>query len=387
MATRELVVIDVKPGAAMESQSGIAQLWPRIYGAMVRAPALTERTPTSTVRAPNLRTAAIVMHPASNFMGHYLIDPLAEAGITTLGLNSRYLNNDSQLQMERVIQDLGAGVTWLRGQGFDKIVLIGNSGGAALAAFYQAQAERLTATHTSVGDPTGLSPGDLPLIDGIALTAAHPGRSRLFAEWLDPSVIDERDAFSADPALDMFNPANGPPFAADWLARYRAAQVARNLRIEGWARAQLGFVRALPQGVRDMAFIIYRSGADPRHLDPSLDPNDRPPGTTIWGDPRQLNYGANNIGRYTTISSYLSQWAQSSPADGPDNLARAHGPVLLIEHTADASVVPVMNQLWVDAAGARLTRHALKGGTHYLAGQPKLVAESVEVIAAWAKSL
>jgi len=148
MGTRELVVIDVKPGAAMESQSGIAQLWPKIYGAIERAPAA--------------HTAAIVMHPASNFMGHYLIAPLASAGITTLGLNSRYLNNDSQLQMERVIQDLGAGVAWLRAQGFRKIVLIGNSGGAALAAFYQAQAEKLTATHTIVGDATGLAAADLP---------------------------------------------------------------------------------------------------------------------------------------------------------------------------------------------------------------------------------
>ncbi|MBL8386585.1 MAG: alpha/beta fold hydrolase [Burkholderiales bacterium] len=355
----------------MESQSGIAQLWPKIYGAIVRA--------------ADRRVAAIIMHPASNFMGHYLLEPLAQVGITALGLNSRYANNDSQLLMERVIQDLGAGVAWLRAQGYRKVVLIGNSGGAALAAFYQAQSERLTATHNVVGDPTGLAPGDLHPVDGIALTAAHPGRSRLFAEWLDPSVIDERDAFSADPALSMFNPANGPPFAADWLARYRAAQVARNQRIEAWARAQLGFVRALPHGVRDMAFVIYRTGADPRHLDPTLDPNDRPPGTTIWGDPRALNYGANNIGRYTTITSYLSQWAPSSPADGPDNLARARGPVLLIEHSADASVVPVMNRAWAEAAGERLTRHILKGGTHYLAGQPELVAETVEVIRAWAE--
>ena len=166
MNQKELVVIDVKPGAAMESQSGIAQLWPRIYGAMVRA--------------PGSRTAAIVMHPASNFMGHYLIEPLAAAGITTLGLNSRYLNNDSQLQMERVIQDLGAGVTWLRGQGYDKIVLIGNSGGAALAAFYQAQAEKLTATHTATGDPTGLSPSDLPPID------ASPRRGRCRLSFVSP---------------------------------------------------------------------------------------------------------------------------------------------------------------------------------------------------------
>lgn len=370
---KELVVIDVKPGAAMESQSGIAQLWPKIYGAVARA--------------PSAKVGAIVMHPASNFMGHYLLEPLARAGITALGLNSRYVNNDSQLLMERVIQDLGAGVRWMRAQGCDKVVLIGNSGGAALASFYQAQAERLTATHNVVGDATGLAPGDLTPIEGIALTAAHPGRSRLFAEWMDPSVIDESDPFSADPALDMFNAANGPPFAADWLARYRAAQVARNARLEDWVLKQLRFVRAQPHGVRDMAFIIYRTGADPRHLDPALDPNDRPPGTTIWGDPRQLNYGANNIGRYTTLLSYLSQWAPSSPADGPANLERAKGAVLLIEHTADASVVPVMNRLWVDAAGSRLKHHVLKGGTHYLAGQPALVAESVEVIATWARSL
>lgn len=83
----ELLTLDVKPGLAMESQSGIAQLWPRIYGALVRA--------------PGSRTAAIVMHPASNFMGHYLLQPMAQAGITMLGLNSRYVNNDSQLIIDR----------------------------------------------------------------------------------------------------------------------------------------------------------------------------------------------------------------------------------------------------------------------------------------------
>jgi pimeloyl-ACP methyl ester carboxylesterase len=374
MAHKELVVIDVKAGSAMESQSGIAMLWPKIYGALVRA--------------PGSRIGAIVMHPASNFMGHYLLEPLARAGINTLGLNSRYLNNDSQLIMERVIQDLGAGVKYLHSIGCEKVVLIGNSGGAALVSFYQAQAERLTVTHISTGDAIDLSPADLPPVAGLALTAAHPGRSRLFAEWLDPSVIDEHDAFSVNPTLDMFNPANGPPFASDWLDRYRAAQLQRNLRLEQWARSQLAYVRSLPHGVRDMAFVIYRTSADPRHLDPSLDPNDRPPGTTIWGDARPLNYGANSIGRYTSLSSYLSQWAPSSPADGPDNLARTHCPVLLIEHSADASVVPRMNALWRAAvSGQRLQRHELKGGTHYLQGQPELVARTVEILSAWAQKI
>ena len=371
-ASRELVVLDVKPGAAMESQSGINNLWPKIYGALIRA--------------PGSRIGAIIMHPASNFMGHYLMEPLARAGIHALGLNSRYLNNDSQLIMERVIQDLGAGVRYMRSIGCDTVFLIGNSGGAALACYYQAQAEQPTITATATGDKLLITRDDLPLVDGLALTAAHPGRSRLFAQWLDPSLIDEHDAFSCDPSLNMFNPSNGPPFAADWLARYRAAQLARNQRIERWARAQLAYVQSLDHGVRDMAFIIYRTSADPRHLDPSIDPNDRPSGS-IWGDPRQLNYGANSIGRYTTIASYLSQWAQSSQADGPDNLACSHCPVLSVEHSADASVVPAMNELWTAAAPARFERHVLKGATHYLQGQPQHVATTVSLMLAWARTL
>ena len=365
---KELVSIEVKPGAAMETQSGIANLWPRIYGAIVRA---------STRRA-----AVVIMHPSSNFMGHYLLEPLADAGIAALGLNSRFLGNDSQLIMERVIQDLGAGVRWLKAEGYERVYLLGNSGGAALMSFYQAQAEKPTLTQTPAGDKLEIAPGDLPAADGIILTAAHPGRSRLFSEWLDPSVIDERDPFSADPALDMFNPANGPPFDKSWLAHYRTCQRERNEKIERWARAQLAYVRSLPHGVRDMAFVIYRTGADPRHLDPSLDPNDRPAGS-IWGDPRQLNYGANNIGRYTTLTSYLSQWAPSSQADGPDNLARTKCPILSIEHSADASVVPVMNQLWRDAGKGRMVLHQLKGGNHYLSGQPEKVRKTVDMISTW----
>ena len=367
--TKELVVLDVKPGISMDSQSGIAQLWPKIYGAMVRA--------------KDRKTAAIVMHPASNFMGHYLLEPMAEAGITMLGLNSRYVNNDSQLIMERVLQDLGAGVRYLREQGYEKIILIGNSGGAALASYYQAQAEKFTATHTPAGDPTGLVAEDLPPVDGIVLTAAHPGRSRLFADWLDPSVIDERDPFSVNPDLDMFNPANGPAYSAEWLTRYRAAQLERNARIEQWARAQLAYIRAMPVPVPDMAFLIYRTAADPRHLDPSLDPNDRPAGSNIWGNPREVNYGANNIGRYTTLTAYLSQWAECTQADGPSNLIETTVPVLSIEHTADASVVPAMNALWKSRQPGRISRHELKGGTHYLAGQPEKVRETIDAILDW----
>src|ERR1035441_6214042 len=149
---RRLAAIDVKPGAAMESQSGLQMLRPRIYGAYEEA----ERTHAAGGAA---RTGAIVMHPTSNFMGHYLISPLAERGVTCLGLNSRYAGNDAVLLMERVIQDLGAGVKYLREElGCERVVLVGNSGGAALAAFYQAEAERFSVETLVDGDRTHIVP-------------------------------------------------------------------------------------------------------------------------------------------------------------------------------------------------------------------------------------
>lgn len=371
--TPETVVIDVRPGAAQESQSGLQMMRPRIWGALARP--------------PGADVACIVVHPTSNFMGHYLLGPLAERGVATLGLNTRYMGSDVVLLLERAIQDVGAGVKWLRRQGFDRVLLIGNSGGGALVSMYQAQAERLDITHTPAGDPVDLEPGDLPRADGIALCAAHLGRSRLMANWIDPAVIDETDPVASDPALDMFDPANGPAYTAEFMARYRTAQQARLERLEAWVRARLRQFRAIAEGPRDMAFVIHRTLADPRTLDPSIDPNDRAPGTTVWGSPKQQNYAANSMGRYTSLTGFLSQWAPCSRGDGPTNLARTSVPVLLMEHTADSSVFPSDNEAWAEAAAGRVTRQKLKGGTHYLAGQPKLVTELADAIAAHAGRL
>lgn len=372
MADAELVAINVRPGAVAESQSGLAMLSPRIWGAY-RA-------------APDRKIAVVVIHPTSNFLGHYILEPLAKRGVATLGLNTRYLGSDVTLILERAIQDLGAGVRWLRDQGYERIVLLGNSGGGALVSFYQAQAERLTVSQTPAGDPIDLSPSDLPPADAIALSAAHLGRSRLMDTWIDPAVVDELDPFASDESLDLFNPDNGPPFPAPFLDRFRTAQKARNRKIETWARAKLDQVRAIPDGPGDMAFIIYRTLADPRVLDLSIDPNDRQPGT-IWGPAFKQNYAANSMGRFTTLTGYLSQWSQSSAGDGPANLARTSVPVLLVEHTADASVFPSDIAEWAEAAGTRLESHRLIGGNHYLAGQPQLVADLADRLTAFSQDL
>ncbi|HYE40107.1 MAG TPA: alpha/beta hydrolase, partial [Ramlibacter sp.] len=304
MADLQLAVIDVQPGAALESQSGLQMLRPRIYGAWME--------PSGPRRA-----AAIVMHPASNFMGHYLIAPLAARGVACMGLNSRYAGNDTLLLMERVIQDLGAGVQFLRSRGYDKVVLVGNSGGAALSAFYQAQAENLTLERMPDGDPAGLSPRDLPPVQGLALCAAHEGRSTLMRNWLDPSLTDERDVLSVAADLDMYDPRNGPPYSQEFLARFRAAQHARHARIDAWVLQRLQRLRSetAPGSPRDEVFVVHRTHADPRFLDLSLDPNEREVGS-VWGrgaaGARSVNYAASQMGRITSLTGWLSQWSPRS---------------------------------------------------------------------------
>jgi hypothetical protein len=337
-------------------------------------------------RAPDKKIAAIVIHPTSNFMAHYLMGLLPAAGISLLGMNTRYLGNDSQLIFERVIADLGAGVGFLRGEGFDKIILLGNSGGASTVAFYQAEAENLTLTDTPAGDPVTLSPDDLPPADGIALFGAHPGRALVLEKWLDASVTDEADSLSRDPALDIYNPANGPPFSADFVAAIRAAQTARSRRITDWVRQRLAAIRAIPEGPRDEGFVVHRSCADPRLLDLSLDANDRASGM-VWGDPGTLNQGVNDVARFTTLTSWLSQWSLDSRAHGPNSIARTSGPVLNVEFTADTNVLPSDMAMWSAALGPRQELHRIIGGTHFLIGQPEHRQTLTSLITGWTRGL
>ncbi len=365
----ELAVIDVKPGGARDSQSGLQLLRPRIYGVLTKP-------------AGPSKLACLVMHPASNFMGHYLLQPLAERGIPCLALNSRFVNNDTMLILERVIQDLGAGVRYLRDKGYERVVLLGNSGGASLVSMYQAQAENFTLDTLVDGSPSNLSAADFPKADGVVLLGAHEGRALLFEKWIDPAVVNESDLLATNAALDMFNPENGPPYSPDFLARYRAAQIARRDRIEAWVWDRLKKLRADPAGPQDQAFIIHRTLADPRCLDLTLDSNDRPVGT-IWGDAKTVNYAANSVGRFTSLHAFLSQWSSQSRGNGPASLAKTLVPVLHFTFAGDASTFPSTRDMWMKAAGQRGANVDVKGGNHYLAGQPQLVEFVADHIAGW----
>jgi len=194
---------------------------------------------------------------------------------------------------------------------------------------------------------------------------------------------------STDPALDMFNPKNGPPFYPEWLERYRAAQLARNERITHWALERLrGFdADPDPEKPKDAPFLVFRTAADPRFVDLTLDPSDRKAGTTR-GSARAANYGVMHTGRICSLRSWLSQWSiRLSRADGPRCLERTSVPVLSVTYSADPVVFPSQAAEYTVAARGRCTAHMLKGATHHLHGQPELVEDLVDLLLDWGKSL
>jgi len=361
MTYPELVSLDVK------LKNG-----PRIYGALRRS--------------KGSKCAAIIMHPSSNFFGHYMMELLPARGITLLALNSRYLNDDAHLIFERVIEDLGAGVGYLRDQGFEKLILLGNSGGASTVAMYQAEAENLTIAMTPAGDTINLSPQNLPPADGIALFGAHPGRAILLSNWLDASLTDESDPLSLDDTLNIFSPTITPPFTAEFISRVRKAQNKRSTMITQRTIKRLKKLRQIVNGPRDEAFIVYRTCADPRFLDLTLDPNDRELGM-VWGDPYRINYGTHDVARFTTLTSWMSQWSLKSNAHGPKCIARTSVPVINLEFTADTNATPSDIAMWTKALGSRQKYFRIEGATHFMIGQQHLRLEVADLIAAWAEDL
>ncbi|MDX6740104.1 alpha/beta hydrolase [Actinocorallia sp. A-T 12471] len=335
-------------------------------------------------------TVIVFMHPIGG--GAYLpmVRALAAAGHHVVYCNSRYRGVDSALIMEKVVQDLGACVTHVKERlGYAKVVLAGWSGGGSLSLYYQRQAEHPTVTHTPAGDPFDLASLGLVPADAIMLMAAHVSRHQTMTEWLDASILDERDPSVRDPELDLYDPANPnqPPYTAEFLERYAAAQIARNRRITAWVKAKLAALRAAGRPDEEFAFVVHGTMADPRWLDPSVDPNDRQPGVCYLGDPRTVNMSPVALARFTTLRSWLSQWSYDDAyGDGPRCAAGVTVPALVIGNTADDACTPShTRRLYAAFTVADKTLHEIKGANHYYLGpdQRDHLAEAVAVTSGW----
>jgi len=331
-------------------------------------------------------TVLIFMHPASTLNLMPLPAALARAGHHVICGASRYAKNDAPLIMEKVVADLGAYVRHAREDlGYRHVVLCGWSGGGSLATFYQSQAEAPTITHTPAGDPYDLTQAGLQPADALMFIAAHTGRARILAEWIDPSVRNELDPDDCDPALNLYGGQIAPPYTAAFVATYRAAQLARVRRITDHALDTLDRLRARGGAEVERPFLVHRTMADPRFLDPTLEPNDRRPGWCSLGNPETANNGPAGIARFTTLRAWLSQWSPDhSRADAEACIRTVTVPLLVVENSADDAVPTAHPRCVFDAATTKdKTYHRINGATHYYKDQPNHQSHAVNTIQKW----
>ena len=335
------------------------------------------------------KNVIVFMHPIGG--GAYLpmTNALARAGHHVIYCNSRYRGVDSALIMEKVVQDLGACVKDARERlGYEKVILAGWSGGGALSLYYQQQAQHATVTATPAGEPPDLTALDLPAADGMMLLAAHVSRHGTLTEWMDPSILDESDPDNRDPELDLDNPSNPnqPPYSAEFLDRYRAAQIDRNRRITAWVKERLVDLRGRGEPLMERGFIVHGTMADPRWLDLTVDPSDRKLGCYL-GDPRIVNMGPVGLARFTTLRSWLSQWSfDDANGDGPRCAADLAIPTLVIGNSADNACTPSHTHRLFDAVGhPDKTLHTIVGATHYYSGRDQIprLSQAVGTITEW----
>jgi len=327
------------------------------------------------------RAGVLASHYNVDFAEHYLAEPLARRGFGFLGWNTRYRGNEPYFLLEHALVDIAEGVRWLRDQGLDYVVLLGNSGGGSLMAAYQSQAlePSIEPLH---GTPPSAELGSLPSGDFYVAVNSHLGRPEMLTSMLDPSVTDERDPLSVDPALDMFDPRNGPPFAEGFVARYRAAQQARNHRISQWCLGQLD--RFAAAGLDDRVFEVYRTWADLKYTDLTLDPTERRVGCYLGPDVRRANYGPRGIGQESTCRTWLSMWSLShSRCSAEPHLRRITSPALVIQAMADTGVYPDDARRIFDALAAEDKQLQFMAGDHYLQTPASAREEAADRIADW----
>lgn len=364
---------------------------------------------------PGATTVVCIAHPRQDVTHHVLVPDLLERGYAVWTQVMRSPNNDLSLLHEQALLDLAAGQRLLRDRNWAHVVTLGHSGGGTLFAFYHEQAglpaDRRIARGPS-GRRTGLPEADLPLPDAAIFLAPHPGQGEVLLRLIDPSVLDETDPMSINPDLDLYSAANGfvpaPQWSSydpDFVDRYRRAQRERIEGIDAVAReraAEASSARAAFETSNDpidrrralapWVLTVYRTDADLRCIDPSLDPNERPYGSLFGRRPDLTNYGLVGFGRLVTPDAWLSTWSvTTSNANFVRCAPGVTVPTLLIEFTGDQACFPADIKRMQKALGATDLTVVSVPGTHFggpiVEGAPTGASLAAQQIGPWLDGL
>jgi hypothetical protein len=203
--------------------------------------------------------------------------------------------------------------------------------------------------------------------DGIVQLATHLGQGKLMLSIIDPSVVDEADPLSCDPALDMYEPRNGfrrlpepSRYGEEFLARYTAAQRDRLARIDAVCRGnvaewnhhlkRLGApdfeslpveeqIRIERRSFAGRYFAVHRTEAHPAYTDLTLWPSRRAIGSFFSPRPDVFNSLEAGFGKIQTPRAWLSTWSGlSSRASTLDCLPKVTIPTLVVAYDGDNAV-------------------------------------------------
>ena len=134
----------------------------------------------------------------------------------------------------------------------------------------------------------------------------------------------------------------------------------------------------------DRAFNMYRTWADLRLMDGSIDPSDREVGVCYAGDPKAANFSPRGIGLLNTLRTWLSMWSlKDSHCSGAPHLQRITQPALVIQSKADTGVFPSDAQAIYDALGSADKTLEMIPGDHYLENPADARDGVADLITAW----
>jgi pimeloyl-ACP methyl ester carboxylesterase len=224
---------------------------------------------------PISHIAFLAIHRTGDFLSHVSTQELPQRGFSVLGMNSRFKNNEADVNWELIALDVRAGVRFLRSQpGITRVILIGHSGGGPTTSYYQAVAENGPSycqgpnklSECSSSQLGGFEPADKA--DGIVFMDAHPSNTITTLRALNAAVNKEDRPDHLDKHLDPFNPKNGfnpdgdSIFSNEFVEEYSIAQSRRMNNLIADAlhiRASIEAGNHVPTD--DDGFVFYRTAA------------------------------------------------------------------------------------------------------------------------------
>lgn len=207
-----------------------------------------------SINSPKSRIAVYVMHAEEDYLSFSACTELPKRGYTAFCANNDASKSGhmTDLDFEEMMLNVGEGMSYLRNQTeFDKVVILGHSGGGAMMAAYQNIAEN--GVQACQGKekllPCSNQLAGLKPADGLMLIDCNYGLSTMSLLSLNPAIEDESTGSKINQTLNLYSPANGytsngANYSSLFQKTFQSGVVARDNRILNHALSRLAAIEA-----------------------------------------------------------------------------------------------------------------------------------------------